>query len=135
MPSTHNVKLSHTWKVALISDTPLLKATIMIASTKRVLPHSPPQIQPTTMHIHGLFLHPPTKNYGGNIEGSISGFGIYNPNNNIHISKKLPNYENILQVGLYATLIAIKTIQTTRLSIYIFTYSLNNHNNSNQQPN
>jgi hypothetical protein len=84
------------------------------------------------MHIHKLFLHPPTKNYGGDVGGSNADSNIYNFNNTIHKSKSLPNYQNILQAELYATLIAI---QTTHLGTYIFTYNLNNHTNPNQQSN
>ena len=88
-------------------------------------------------HIHPLKYHPqqcvymdgsfipPTENAKGQIEGNTIGLGVYNPNNNIRKTKRLPGYQKILCIKLNGILYAIKTIQTTQLDMHIFTYNLN----------
>ena len=77
------------------------------------------------IYIDGSFI-PPYKNPKGQIKGYTAGFGIYSPNKNIQISKRLPGYQNILRAELNAILIAIKTVQPTQMDTHIFTDSLNN---------
>jgi hypothetical protein len=63
----------------------------------------------------GSFI-PPTKISEGQIEGNIAGSRVYSPINNTKISERLPGYQNILRAELNTILIAVKNIQTTKLT-------------------
>ena len=69
---------------------------------------------------------PPTKKSEGQIERNTAGSGVYSPNNNIHISERLPGNQNILRPKLNAILLGIKNIKNTKIEMLIFTDSLSN---------
>ena len=75
----------------------------------------PPQ---QSVYTDGSFI-PPTKNAEGQIVGNTAGSGVYNPNNNTQIAKRLPGYQNILRAELYAILLAIKNIKITQTDTHI----------------
>ena len=85
-----------------------------------------------SIYTDGSFI-PPTKYVEGRMKGNTARSGVYSPNNNTRIAKRLPCYQNILRAEINAILIAIKTIQATQIDTHIFTdnlnskYLINNH--------
>ena len=121
----YKVKLSNIWK-----DTPTVN---MLHTNNHItipLPNTythmhPPKFPPQQCIYTGGSFIPPTKNSEGQIVGNTAGAGVYSPNNDTRIAKRLPGYQNILRAELYAIFLAIKNIKTTQTDTHIFTDSLN----------
>ena len=61
----------------------------------------------------------------GKGSGNLAGSGVYSQLDNIQIAERLPRFQNILRVELYAIWLALANTQELNHDINIFTDSLN----------
>jgi ribonuclease HI len=124
----HTIKFSHAWKTAPIVNIPHTNNPINTPIPPIYACIYPLKFPPQQcVYTDGSFI-PPTKNSEGQIVGNTAGSGVYIPNNNTQIAKRLPCYQNILRAELYALLLAIKNIKITKINTHIFTDNLNSIN-------
>ena len=91
------IKFSNTWKNTPKNNIPTTRNIPPITLPTKYYHQQPLKYHPQQcIYIDGSFI-PPSKNSEGQIKGNMAGSGIYNPNNNTHISERLLGYQNTLR--------------------------------------